>query len=223
MKLMLRQISLKNVLPTVFELDRAQFASSEVFLSTLTLERGRRYCINARSGRGKTSLCNFIYMSRRDFSGEVCFDGDDVRRFSDRQIAALRRRHLAYLPQELELFDELTAYENVQLKLNIAYAVGEQRPDVEQWFHRLGIADRMHRPCGRLSVGQKQRVALIRALSQPFDFLLLDEPVSHLDDESNRLCANLISERANQLGAAVIFTSVGNPLHLDGDITSLTL
>ena len=221
--MMIRQISLNHVLPSVFELDRAQFASSEVFLRPLTFERGRRYCINARSGRGKTSLCNFIYMSRRDFVGEIRFDNTDVRTLSDRQIARLRRRHLAYLPQELELFDELSAFENVQLKMNIAYDAGESRPDVVEWFTRLGIADRMHQLCGRLSVGQKQRVALIRALSQPFDFLLLDEPVSHLDDESNRLCANLIAERAEQLGAAVIFTSVGNPLLLDGDITSLTL
>ena len=220
---MLRQIILNDVLPSVFELDRAQFASSEVFLQSLRFERGRRYCINARSGRGKTSLCNFIYMSRRDFAGEICFDEVDVRTLSDRQISRIRRRHLAYLPQELELFDELSALENVQLKMNIAYDAGESCPDVEAWFTRLGIADRMHQLCGRLSVGQKQRVALIRALSQPFDFLLLDEPVSHLDNDSNRLGANLIAERADQLGAAVIFTSVGNPLLLDGDITSLTL
>ncbi|MGN0224095.1 MAG: ATP-binding cassette domain-containing protein [Muribaculaceae bacterium] len=221
--MMIRQIILNRVLPSVFELDRAQFASSEVFLQSLRFERGRRYCINARSGRGKTSLCNFIYMSRRDFAGEIHFDDVDVRTLSDRQISRLRRRHLAYLPQELELFDELAALENVQLKMHIAYDAGEPHPDVEEWFMRLGIADRMHQLCGRLSVGQKQRVALIRALSQPFDFLLLDEPVSHLDDESNRLCSKLIAERADQLGAAVVFTSVGNPLMLDGDIASLTL
>lgn len=220
---MVRQIILHDVLPSVFELDRAQFASSEVFLHQISFERGRRYCINARSGRGKTSLCNFIYMSRRDFSGEIFFDEVSVRKLTDRQISRLRRRHLAYLPQELELFDELTAFENVLLKMNIAYDSGQPRPDVEKWFRRLGIDDRMHQLCGRLSVGQKLRVALIRALSQPFDFLLLDEPVSHLDDESNRLCANLIAERAAQLDAAVIYTSVGNPLLIGGDVTALTL
>ena len=220
---MIRQINLTNVLPAVFELDRAQFASSEVFLRPLTFERGQRYCINARSGRGKTSLCDFLYMSRRDFAGEIHFHEADVRTLSDRQISRIRRRHLAYLPQELELFDELTALENVNLKMKICYDAAEPRPDVVKWFDRLGIADRIDRPCGRLSVGQKQRVALIRALSQPFDFLLLDEPVSHLDEESNRLCAKLIAERAEQLGAAVIFTSVGNPLLLDGPVTSLTL
>ena len=212
---MLRQIILNDVLPSVFELDRAQFASSEVFLQSLRFERGRRYCINAHSDRGKTSLCNFIYMSRRDFAGEICFDEVDVRTLSDRQISRIRRRHLAYLPQELELFDELSALENVQLKMNIAYDAGESCPDVEAWFTRLGIADRMHQLCGRLSVGQKQRVALIRALSQPFDFLLLDEPVSHLDARNNDIAARLIADEAAAQGAAIIATSVGYDININ--------
>ena len=220
---MLRQLTLNSVLPTVFEDYRQQFASSQVLLCSVAFERGRRYCINAHSGRGKTSLCNFLYLSRRDYSGEIRFDGRDVRNLSDKEISEVRRRHIAYLPQELELFDELTAYENVALKLKIAYNRGEVWPDVASMFARLDISEKMNTKVSRLSVGQKQRVALVRALAQPFDFLLLDEPVSHLDAESNRKCAELIDERASQLGAAAIFTSVGNPLSLPGDIISLSL
>ena len=70
----------------------------------------------------------------------------------------------------------------------------------------------------KLSVGQQQRVALIRSLCQPFDFLLLDEPVSHLDEANNRLAASIILSEARRREAAVIATSVGNPLLIEADI-----
>ena len=66
-----------------------------------------------------------------------------------------------------------------------------------------------------MSIGQQQRVAIIRSIRQPFDFILLDEPVSHLDPDNNRIAAGIIAEEAERQGAAVISTSVGNPLLLD--------
>lgn len=66
-----------------------------------------------------------------------------------------------------------------------------------------------------LSIGQQQRVAVVRALCQPFDFMLLDEPVSHLDERNNRAVADLVDEEAKACGAAVVATSVGYSLRLD--------
>ena len=71
-------------------------------------------------------------------------------------------------------------------------------------------------PAARLSVGQQQRVAAIRAVCQPFDFLMLDEPVSHLDDQRNRTVAEIFDEEARTQGAGIITTSVGHRLLLDG-------
>lgn len=68
-----------------------------------------------------------------------------------------------------------------------------------------------------LSIGQQQRVAIIRALCQPFDFILLDEPVSHLDEMNNRLAAKLIAEEAASQGAGIISTSVGNNVLINVD------
>ena len=65
-----------------------------------------------------------------------------------------------------------------------------------------------------MSIGQQQRLAIIRALCMPFDFIMLDEPVSHLDSTNNRIAAEIIAEEAARLGAGVISTSVGNPLLL---------
>lgn len=84
-------------------------------------------------------------------------------------------------------------------------------------FDRLGIGNLVDRPASRLSIGQMQRVALIRALCQPFDFILLDEPVSHLDERNNSIVASLVYETAEALGSSIIATSVGNRLLLPED------
>ena len=92
---------------------------------------------------------------------------------------------------------------------------GEQ---IEEWLHELGIDSRRDYPVGKMSIGQQQRVGLIRAICQPFDFILLDEPVSHLDEENNLKAARIIQEAALKQGAGIISTSVGNPLLLENSI-----
>ncbi|MDE7143640.1 MAG: ABC transporter ATP-binding protein, partial [Muribaculaceae bacterium] len=83
----------------------------------------------------------------------------------------------------------------------------------------LGIADKADTPVARMSVGQQQRVAIIRALCQPFDFIFLDEPVSHLDERNNREAATMITEEAAASGAGIISTSVGHNLLLPESTT----
>ena len=77
----------------------------------------------------------------------------------------------------------------------------------------MGIADKMHERIGRMSFGQQQRVALIRALVQPFDFLLVDEPISHLDDKNAAVMAEMMMKEAREQGAGVLVTSIGK--HMD--------
>ena len=79
----------------------------------------------------------------------------------------------------------------------------------------MGIADKWEVPLGKLSFGQQQRVAVIRALCQPFDFIFLDEPVSHLDDENGRIIASILAEEAEKQGAGIVVTSIGKHLELD--------
>ena len=213
------RIDLRQVLPLVFAADEPR--QSQVWNSDLVFERGKVYCINAASGTGKTSLCSFLTGVRHDYSGTIAFDGTDVRTYGIDRWCALRRHNLAYVPQELDVFDELTALENVQLKNRLTDYATEA--DIRAMFERLGIDHRIDTPAGRMSVGQKQRMAIIRALCQPFDFILLDEPVSHLDSYNNEICGSLVAEAAAGRGAGVIFTSVGAtmqtgvpyiPLHL---------
>lgn len=204
-------IDLFQTLPRVFESE--QIPASDIWLNSARFTRGGRYLVEAASGGGKSSMCAYIFGSRTDFAGRILFDGEDTRGFSIGRWQEIRRRHLAYLPQELSLFPELTAWENVQLKNRLTRYASDRM--IGDWFERLGIDSRRDTPAGRMSVGQQQRVALIRSICQPFDFILLDEPVSHLDEENNRTAAALITEEADRQGAGIISTSVGNHILLD--------
>lgn len=215
---MIKEIHLENLLPKVFV--NESIPASEVWKTSLTFRRGEHYLIEAASGAGKSSLCAYIYGARTDYEGRLLFNSEDTRSFSIPRWQETRRRHLAYLPQELSLFPELSARENIELKNRLT---GHASPSqVEAWMEELGIAFRADHPAGKMSIGQQQRVAIIRALCQPFDFILLDEPVSHLDEENNRIAAGMILREAQRQGAAIISTSVGNPLLLP-DATTLKL
>lgn len=206
----MERIELDNTLPRVFAGQPG--IRSQVWLKKIAFERGKKYLISAESGCGKSSLCAYIYGYRRDYEGTFSFDGTSINSLSVSQWCDVRRMHIAYLPQEMRLFPELTALENVQLKNRLTGYKTEK--EIRSLFERLGIADRADRAAGKLSIGQQQRVALIRTVCQPADFFLLDEPVSHLDETNNRIVAQIVSEEADSLGAAIIATSVGNNLDI---------
>lgn len=188
---------------------------SEVWLQNITLERGKRYLISAESGTGKSSMCSYIYGYRQDYSGVIAFDGKDIHSLSVDQWCDIRQRHIAYLPQDMRLFGELTALENVELKNRLTGFKSNE--EIRRLFEIMGIADKQDSLASKLSIGQQQRVAIIRTLCQPCDFILLDEPVSHLDEDNNRIVAELIAQEAAHQGAGVIATSVGNHLKMEVD------
>ena len=193
---------------------------SGVWLQNITLEQGKRYLISAESGTGKSSMCSYIYGYRQDYTGTIAFDGVDIRSLTVAQWCDVRQRHIAYLPQDMRLFGELTALENVNLKNQLTGFKSEK--DIERLFEAMGLSDKKESLASKLSIGQQQRVAIIRTLCQPCEFILLDEPVSHLDEENNRLVARLIIEEASRQGAGVIATSVGNHLQME-DATIIKL
>lgn len=212
---MIEEITLQRALPHVFRGSEHEspVKDSEVWLiQELTFRRGRYYLIEAESGTGKSSLCAFIYGSRRDYDGYILMDGDDVRNFSIGHWCELRRKAIAYLPQEMCLFPELTVMENILIKNRLTDCKSGE--EIRAMLERLEIAHKADVAAGRLSVGQQQRVAIIRALCQPFDFLLIDEPVSHLDSRNNEAVAAMIDEEARAREASVIATSVGNKIML---------
>lgn len=207
-------IELNNVTPAAFA--DIPHIDSEVWQSSLAFEKGKKYLVSAQSGGGKSSLCAFLFGYRADYSGDIFFDKRNLREFSINDWCMVRQSQVAYLPQDLRLFSELTAWENVSIKNNITSFRNDS--EILGLFKKLGIGDMVGKPVGKLSIGQQQRVAIIRALCQPCDFILLDEPVSHLDEENNAIIADLVSDFAEEVGAGVIATSVGNNLNMNFDI-----
>ena len=209
----MQSITLSDVLPRVFA-DRSDIRS-QVWRTDLRLESGKKYLIMAESGGGKSSLCAYIYGYRTDYEGTIRFDNRSIGELSIAEWCNVRRNDIAYLPQELWLFPELTALENVELKNRLSrHKTSEQ---IAEMFDRLGIADKLNSPVGKLSIGQQQRVAIIRTLCQPCSFFLLDEPVSHLDAANNSIVARMVTEEAERLGAGIIATSVGNNLDINAE------
>lgn len=207
----MKQITLEHTLPRVFVSEN--IPASDVWQTSLTLERGNYYLIEAASGGGKSSMCAYIFGARTDYEGRIMFDGRNTAELSMNDWQEIRRRHLAYLPQELALFPELSAWDNIQLKNRLTNYASDKM--IESWLERLGVESRRDYPAGRLSIGQQQRVAIIRSICQPFDFIMLDEPVSHLDAGNNLIAAALITEEAARQGAGIISTSVGNPISIE--------
>lgn len=203
-------ITFSQVLPCVFtSADRMQ---SDVWQRQVVFRRGETYLIEAESGKGKSTFCSYILGFRKDYSGHILFDDMDVSRLKMSDWTALRRFHVSHLFQELRLFPELTAMENILLKNNLTSH--KTIADIESWFHILGISEKMNAKIGKMSFGQQQRVAMIRALCQPFDFIIADEPISHLDDQNAAVMGQLMIEEAHRQGAGVIVTSIGKHMQL---------
>lgn len=209
----IEKITLLDTLPKVFENER--IPDSQVWRHDVTFAKGENYVVEAASGTGKSSLCAYIYGSRRDYLGTILFNDTDISTLSPGQWQQIRRTQLAYLPQELDLFPELTALENIRLKNALTNHVEERQ--ISEWLRMLGIDSRADYPVGRMSIGQQQRVAIIRSVCQPFSFLIIDEPVSHLDAANNAIAAEIIMHEARRQGAAVIATSVGNRIGIPVD------
>lgn len=209
----MQSIRLHNVIPDIFA--QREDVRSDIWLTDFEFERGKRYLVEAESGAGKSSLCSYLYGQRDDYRGEILFDGEDIRRFTVGDWSRLRQRSVGVLFQDLKLFDELTALENVELKNRLTKH--QSRKTILSWFEELGIADKVNAPIGRMSYGQQQRVALIRALCQPLDFLLLDEPISHLDDRNSEVMRDIILRETQRQGVAIIVTSIGKHIDLNYD------
>ena len=198
-------IELRNLKPSY--MSESEVAGSDIYLQpSVTFEQGKKYMICARSGHGKTSLLNFIYGANLHYDGQIFFHSPLSTFHFPLSTFNLRLRHLSYLFQDLCLFPELTALENVQIKNSLTGHKSDA--DIEAMLDALLPAGKKHQPLRTLSLGQRQRVAAVRALCQPFEFLLLDEPFSHLDNDTAAQVAALITAEVAAQHAGLLLTSL---------------
>ena len=177
-------------------------AGSDIYLRPeLRFEQGKKYMVCAKSGHGKSSLLNFIYGINKEYEGTI-----EMLSENEEGKKSLGTYILSYMFQDLCLFPELTAIENVQLKNDLTNFKSDS--EIEKMLTALLPAEKRHQPVASLSLGQQQRVAAVRALCQPMQFLMMDEPFSHLDKETAQKVADMVVAEVDRQGAGLIVTAL---------------
>jgi len=197
-------IQLKQLIPNPL---KGTYGEESIWGKTAELSSPSYYLVNAASGKGKSTLLSYIYGLRKDFSGQLMMDEHDIAGFSLRDWSDVRKTKLAMMFQDLRLFDELTALENINIKRQLTNDVSMD--EMMKMTDVLGVSELLNRPVKFLSMGQQQRVALVRTLMQPFECLLLDEPFSHIDAKNIHKAEQLIDEACKKNNASLILTSLG--------------
>jgi cell division transport system ATP-binding protein len=187
------------------------------------LAAGSFHFLTGASGAGKSSLLKLIYLAERPSRGTIELFGRDVEAVHPADRPFLRRR-IGVVFQEFRLLDHLSAFDNVALPLRIAGDKPDNyRNDVAELLTWVGLKDRMHALPPTLSGGEKQRLAIARAVVNRPDILLADEPTGNVDDAHALRILKLFVE-LNRLGTTVLIAShdedlvarSGQPvLHLD--------
>lgn len=195
---------LQSILPAFFTDQQA--LQSDVWRKDLQVNRGEMLHLVAPSGSGKTSLIHFLYGMRRDYNGKILYNGEDIRPFNAEQTARWRQEEVSIVFQDLRLFTDQPVYRNLEIKR--ALSPYHQEPRIEAMARKLGIAHKLDALCSTCSYGEQQRIAIIRSLQQPFRFLLLDEPFSHLDEKNRARAMDLMMEEAMERGAGIILADL---------------
>ncbi len=209
-------IVFEKVLP--FPIAELDYASSSVWdKNDVSFERGKLYLIRSTSGKGKTTLLSIIYGIRNDYSGTALFDNRDIRMFSTMERSLLRQKKLSYLFQGLRLFSDLTGFENIEI--NNKQTNFKSKNEIYKMSEMLGIRKCLDKIVIKLSFGQRQRIALLRSLCQPYEYLLLDEPFSHLDKENQKTGCNLITNECKKQGAGLLLSSLDSRYDIEYDRT----
>ncbi|SFE69729.1 putative ABC transport system ATP-binding protein [Chitinophaga sp. CF118] len=201
------QIQLENLVPIPLK-DKVLQRSSDIWNKEVSFTPGSFVKIKAPSGTGKTTLIHYLYHIRYDYTGKVLINGKLWQSYNKELIATMRQQQVSVIFQDLRIFEQLTAEENIELKrvmIPQPYCTTEK---IREMAARLNVTHVLAQSGKTLSYGERQRIAILRALSQPFQWLIMDEPFSHLDDENAQRAADLIAEECRTRGAGFILTDL---------------
>jgi putative ABC transport system ATP-binding protein len=198
------QLEIHNVLPLYF--DESKRNLSEIWGRELLFKKSEFIKIVAPSGSGKTSFIHFLYGLRKDHSGTILFNGKNISSYTPEEFAECRKNHISIIFQDMRLFPKQTVQENIEIKRQLNPFHPAEK--ISEMAKRLGIGDKLQSKCETCSYGEQQRVSIIRSLMQPYDFLLMDEPFSHLDDANSQKAMELILEESRKREAAIIFVNL---------------
>jgi putative ABC transport system ATP-binding protein len=180
------------------------------------------------SGSGKSTLLALLAGIDSPTSGQLIFEGQDISRMAERELARLRNEKIGIVFQSFHLIPSLTAQENVELPLYVSPKAKEASRLAREMLDLVGLSDRLkHRP-HQLSGGQQQRVAIARALVNQPSLLLADEPTGNLDTKTGEQMLELFSRLRESLNLTLVVVThdklvashADRVLHLvDGEFT----
>jgi ABC-type lipoprotein export system ATPase subunit len=210
------QIELQQLVPIPLR-DKLLQRDSGIWNKEVTFAPGSFVKIKAPSGTGKTTLVHYLYHIRYDYTGSVLIDGRPWSAYDKNAVARIRQQQISVIFQDLRLFEQLTAMENIELKRVMqgkAYCTVEK---VQEMAAQLNVTHILQQSGLTLSYGERQRIAIIRALVQPFEWLLMDEPFSHLDEDNAQRAAALIATECKARKAGFILTDLDNDHRFEYD------
>jgi len=209
------EISLNNIIPDFLEKEKID--NSAVWKKIVAFKKGNKTEIIAPSGSGKTSLIHFLYGLRKDYSGILLFDNENVKNITPTDLADIRAMQLSIVFQDLRLFKDFSVLQNLEIKRTLAPYHNISL--INEMADKLGITNKLLQKAGTCSYGEQQRIAIIRALQQPFNFIILDEPFSHLDEENSKKALALIEQEADKRGAGIILADLQHNPFFNADST----
>ncbi|MBN9298939.1 MAG: ATP-binding cassette domain-containing protein [Filimonas sp.] len=207
------QVSLSQVIPIPLK-DKIVQRNSDVWNKELSFNSTEWIKIKAPSGTGKTTLVHILYKLREDYSGAVLYDQEQLSVISAEKLAQLRQANISIIFQDLRLFPNLTARENIELKRVLHKPVYEEKV-IDEMAERLQVSHILKQRAGLCSYGEQQRIAIIRALIQPFEWLVMDEPFSHLDQANIAKASALIAEECSKRNAGFLLTDLDADEHFN--------
>jgi ABC-type lipoprotein export system ATPase subunit len=199
-------IDLDHIIPTPLK-DRFLQRSSDVWNTRIQFKQGEFTKIKAPSGTGKTTLVHLLYKLRNDYEGGITIDNRSIVELDENELAVLRQNKISIVFQDLRLFPNLTARENIELK-RVLQTPFYDSSVIDAMAEILGITYILEQKAGLCSYGEQQRIAIIRSLIQPFELLIMDEPFSHLDIANTKKAAELIEAECLKRKAGFIITDL---------------
>lgn len=179
----------------------------------LTINKGEFVSIIGASGAGKTTLLQIIGSLDKADQGELLVDGVKLNQLSEKKLAEFRNKHIGFVFQFHQLLPEFTALENVCIP---GFIAGRKKQEVEQQandlLHKMGLSERIHHKPSELSGGEKQRVAVCRALINRPSLILADEPSGSLDSANKKELHSLLRQLCNEYGLTVLVVTHDNEL-----------
>ena len=188
---------------------RKSFEELEVLKGIdLSIQKGEIVSIVGPSGAGKTTLLQIIGTLDRPDAGSVCIDSIDTTQLSQKKLSDFRNRHIGFVFQFHQLLPEFTALENIMIPAYIAgVSTREARKRAEELLQFMGLADRAKHKPNELSGGEKQRVAVARALINQPDVILADEPSGSLDSKNKEELHQLFFDLRDKYGQTFVIVT----------------